>query len=55
MRVKVPLDPSDGWSFTDATMDAIILNGTACANLRSGAYSNFQFISACADVNICIK
>jgi von Willebrand factor type A domain len=52
--VKIPEDSSDGWSFTNASMNAIILNGTACAQLRSGAYTNFQFIYACDDVEICI-
>jgi len=53
-NVKIPQDGSDGWTFTDSSLDAIILNGTACANLRSGAYTNFQFVYACDDVVICI-
>jgi len=52
--VKIPQDSSDGWSFTDVNEDAILLNGMACANLRSGAYTNFQFVYACAGVIICI-
>ena len=52
--VKIPEDPSDGWSFTDLSEDAILLKGMACANLRSGAYTNFQFVYACAGVIICI-
>ncbi len=52
--VQIRQDPSDGWTFTDSSEDAIILNGTACANLRSGTYTNFQFIYACDGAVICI-
>jgi hypothetical protein len=54
-NVEIPQDPTDGWTFTDAREDAIILNGTPCTNLRSGAYTNFQFVYACAGVLICIE
>ena len=53
-NVKIPEDSSDGWTFTDSSEDAILLNGTPCANLRSGAYTNFQFVYACDGVIICI-
>ena len=53
--VKIPQDPSDGWTFTDSSEDAITLHGTACANLRSGAYTNFQYVYACDGVTICIE
>ena len=52
--VKIPQDPSEGWTFTDSSEDAIILHGTPCENLRSGAYTNFQFFYACDAVVICI-
>jgi hypothetical protein len=52
--VRIPQDPSDGWTFTNSTLNAIVLNGTACANLRSGSYTNFQFVYACDGVVICI-
>ena len=52
--VRIPQDPSDGWTFTDSSEDAIILHGTPCANLRSGGYTNFQFVFACDAVVICI-
>jgi hypothetical protein len=52
--VEVPQDPTNGWSYTDATMKTIVLNGTSCSNLQSGSYSNFQFVYACAGVTICI-
>jgi hypothetical protein len=35
-------------------MSTIILNGTACADLQNGSYSNFQFIYTCATGTICI-
>ena len=37
---KVPEDPTNGWSFTDSTLSSIALNGSACADLESGAYSD---------------
>jgi hypothetical protein len=53
-RVKIPEDGSDGWTFTDASMRAIVFNGPPCANLRSGAYANVQFAYACDGEIICI-
>jgi len=52
--VQIAQDPTNGWSYTDTTMSTIILNGTACADLQNGAYSNFQFIYTCATGTICI-
>ena len=52
-RVEIMQDPANGWSF-DATKANIVLNGTACDELQSGTYKNFQFIYACAGVTICI-
>ena len=54
-NVKIPQDSSDGWTFTDSSEVAIILNGAACANLKSGAYTNFQLVYACDGVIICIE
>jgi len=53
MPVAIPQDPTNGWSY-DATKANVILNGTACANLQSGTYSDFNFNYACAGVVICI-
>jgi hypothetical protein len=53
-NVAIPQDSSEGWTFTDSSEVAIVLNGPACANLRSGAYTNFQLVYACAGVIICI-
>ncbi|HLK88568.1 MAG TPA: hypothetical protein VKZ18_01665 [Polyangia bacterium] len=53
--VEIPQDASDGWSYTDANMDTIILNGAACTNLRTGTYTNYKFLYSCAGVNICIR
>jgi hypothetical protein len=39
---------ANGWSYTDTKMTAIILNGTACADLQNRSYSNFQFIYTCS-------
>jgi hypothetical protein len=52
--VQVMQDPVNGWSYVDASMTTIVLNGTACTDLQSGAYSNFQFIYTCSTGTICI-
>jgi von Willebrand factor type A domain len=51
--VVISPDPTNGWSY-DATKANVILNGTACADLQNGTYSNFQFYYACAGTTICI-
>ena len=52
--VEVMQDPTNGWSYTDASMTTIVLNGTACGDLQSGALSGFQFIYTCSTGTICI-
>lgn len=52
--VVIPRD-TDGWSYADGSHDVITLDGAACANLRSGAYSNFQVSYACVDPSICLE
>jgi hypothetical protein len=51
--VAIPMDPTNGWSY-DANKANVILNGTACANLQNGTYSDFNFNYACEGVVICI-
>ena len=46
--IEIMQDPVNGWSYTDATKTAIILNGDACNNLKSVTYTGFQFIYTCA-------
>ncbi len=52
--IQIMQDPTNGWSYTDASMTTIILNGTACTDLQNGSYSDFQFIYTCASGTICI-
>jgi hypothetical protein len=52
--VEVMQDPTNGWSYTDASMTTIVLNGTSCSDLQSGTLSGFQFIYTCAMGTICI-
>lgn len=52
-RIEIPQDPTNGWSF-DATMSNIVLNGSACTQLKSVTLSQYQFIYACTGVKICI-
>ncbi|HSY40637.1 MAG TPA: hypothetical protein VLA79_13950, partial [Polyangia bacterium] len=51
---KVPEDPTNGWSYTDATMKAIQLNGSYCDSVKGGTYSNVQFVYSCDGQAICI-
>jgi von Willebrand factor type A domain len=46
--IEIMQDDTDGWSYTDSTKTAIILNGDACNNLQSVTYTDFQFIYTCA-------
>lgn len=46
--IEIMQDAVNGWSYTDATKTAIILNGDACNNLKSVTYTGFQFIYTCA-------
>jgi catechol-2,3-dioxygenase len=46
--IEIMQDSVNGWSYTDATKTAIILNGDACNNLKSVTYTGFQFIYTCA-------
>jgi hypothetical protein len=52
--VEIMQDPTNGWSYTDTTMKAIILNGTACSSLQAGTLTGFQFIYTCSTGTICI-
>jgi hypothetical protein len=52
--VEIMQDPANGWSYTDASMTTIVLNGTACTDLQDGTYSDFQFIYTCSTGMICI-
>jgi hypothetical protein len=49
--VEIPNDATNGWSY-GSNMQTVILNGTACADLQSGTYSDFQFYYACAGTTI---
>ncbi len=46
--IEIMQDATNGWSYTDATKTAIILNGDACNNLKSVTYTGFQFIYTCS-------
>jgi hypothetical protein len=49
--IEIPQDPTNGWSYS-ADMKSVNLNGTSCADLKNGTYSNFQFYYACAGTMI---
>jgi hypothetical protein len=46
--IEIMQDDTNGWSYTDSTKTAIILNGDACKNLKSVTYTGFQFIYTCS-------
>jgi hypothetical protein len=52
--IQIMEDSTNGWSYTDASKTAIILNGDSCKNLQSVTYTAFQFIYTCASGHICI-
>ena len=47
--VKLPLDPTNGWSFTDSSDTAISFNGTYCDGLLDGADASFSLYYSCDD------
>jgi hypothetical protein len=47
MPTKVPMDPTNGWEYTDGTKTAIQLYGTYCDGVKAGTYSNVQFVYSC--------
>ena len=49
--IEIPPDPTNGWSY-GPNNQSIVLNGTSCSSLKSGAYSNLQFYYACAGTTI---
>jgi hypothetical protein len=44
---KVPMDPTNGWSYTSAAQDTIQLNGSYCDGVKGGTYSDVQFVYSC--------
>jgi hypothetical protein len=52
--VQIMEDATNGWSYTDASKTAIVLNGSACNDLQSVTYTGFQFIYTCSTGKICI-
>ncbi len=49
--IEIPADPTNGWSY-GPNMQSVNLNGTSCANLKNGTYTNFQFYYACPGQSI---
>ncbi|HXU61255.1 MAG TPA: VWA domain-containing protein, partial [Polyangia bacterium] len=52
--VQIPQDGTNGWSYTDASKTAIVLNGDACHGLQTVTYTGFQFVYTCSTGVICI-
>jgi len=44
---KISMDPTNGWSFKDATMTTIILNGTICDQLMTGKFHDVTVAFVC--------
>src|SRR5262249_4573178 len=44
---KFGMDPGNGWSFKDATMTTIVLNGTICDQVMSGAVHDVTIAFVC--------
>jgi hypothetical protein len=51
--IAVAQDPTNGWSYA-ADMKSIVFNGSACASLMDGSYSNIIFSYTCAGGRIII-
>ena len=44
------MDPTNGWSFKDATMTTIILNGPICDQVMSGTVHDVTVASSAGDL-----
>jgi hypothetical protein len=44
---KVPQDPTNGWTFRNSAMQAIILHGSYCAAVTSGTATDVTFFYVC--------
>jgi hypothetical protein len=45
--VEVPEDPTNGWTYTDTSMTAIVLAGTYCTELNDGTATSATLYYAC--------
>ena len=44
---KIPMDPANGWSFKDAGMTTIILNGSICDQVMAGSVHDVSVAFVC--------
>jgi hypothetical protein len=44
---KIPMDPANGWSFTDQSMTSIILNGSICDQVMAGTVKDVTVAFVC--------
>jgi hypothetical protein len=47
---KLTMDPTNGWSFKDATMTTIVLNGSLCEQVTSGAIKSVTVAFVCVPI-----
>jgi hypothetical protein len=45
-NLRIPQDPTSGWSFS-SDMQSVILNGSTCTGITSGAYQGVFFVYTC--------
>jgi hypothetical protein len=45
--VKIPMDPANGWSFKDAAMTTIVLNGSICDQVMAGTVHDVSVAFVC--------
>jgi hypothetical protein len=45
--VEIPMDATNGWTYANAAMTSIILNGTACDNVTAGTYTGVTIVFNC--------
>jgi hypothetical protein len=51
-NIPIAQDPVNGWSYTDNTSTAIVLNGTSCASYQSGAIQSITANFGCLGVPV---
>ena len=50
-EVRIPEDPTTGWTFTDTTLTSLELNGSACQSQMAGSYTGINIVYQCRQLD----
>ena len=49
-KSTVPLDPNDGWTYSDSTHTTLTLHGSSCDAILSGAVQQLSIVFHCSGI-----